>query len=312
MIDFRYHLVSIVAVFLALGIGILMGSLVLGEALVNQLRRDLDNIDETNNRLRAETVELNRQLDANQQFALATRPYLIGGKLDGEQVVVFAFEGSEGDMLEEIRGSVTDSGGTVATTVTLRDKLAASSAPERNELALVVDSQAESTSELLDATGSILGTSFAAAADSPAGDPSERDALEELVRDLEAGGFIDVDRNEEVPLAPPNAVFVIAAGAEEPSGIEVAELAVPLGRELAADRAGVIAAEPSTSSWGLVASVRNDSDTNASVGTVDQAESISGGIGVVLALDLAENGVVTHSGTDSGAQAVIPLSSPSP
>jgi hypothetical protein len=37
MIDFRYHLISIVAVFLALGIGILMGSYVLGEGLVKQL-----------------------------------------------------------------------------------------------------------------------------------------------------------------------------------------------------------------------------------------------------------------------------------
>ena len=41
MIDFRYHLVSIVAVFLALGLGILMGTAVLNDALVKSLRDDI-------------------------------------------------------------------------------------------------------------------------------------------------------------------------------------------------------------------------------------------------------------------------------
>src|SRR5919106_2455606 len=124
MIDFRYHLVSIVAVFLALGIGILMGSLVLGEALVKQLRSDLEGIEDRNDRLRAETLQLSQQLEDNEQFALDVRPYLIEGRLDTERVVLFVFEGTDGGMVDQVRDSITDSGGVVATTVTLRDKLA--------------------------------------------------------------------------------------------------------------------------------------------------------------------------------------------
>ena len=38
MINLRYHIVSIVAVFLALGIGVLMGSTIVDRAIVSTLR----------------------------------------------------------------------------------------------------------------------------------------------------------------------------------------------------------------------------------------------------------------------------------
>jgi Copper transport outer membrane protein, MctB len=312
VIDFRYHLVSIVAVFLALGIGILMGSLVLGEALVNQLRRDLKGIERTNDRLRAETVQLGQQLDDNEEFALDARSYLISGRLEDERVVVFAFEGTDGGLLEETRGSIADACGVIATTVTLRDKLAVMSPSERDELSLLLDVPAAIESELQNAAGTQLGSGFAAASDAPAGLTGERDALDELVRVLQDAGYVDVDGAEDQPLSPPNAVFVIVGGSEEQPAFDVSELVVPLGRELAAGGAGVVAAETSSSSWEMVNSIRNDADTNASVATVDQAQSISGGIGLVMALDLAENGTVKHVGTASGSEAIIPVPTESP
>jgi copper transport outer membrane protein MctB len=312
MIDFRYHLVSIVAVFLALGIGILMGSLVLGEALVNQLRSDLKGIERRNDDLRDRTVDLSQQLEDGEQFALDARPWLIGGRLDDERVVVFAFEGTDGEMLDEMRSSITDSGGVIATTVTLRDKLAVTSPPERDELGLLLDVPTASATELQSAAGTRLGASFAAASDAPAGLAGDRDALDELARALQDGGYIDIDGAEDQPLAPPNAVFVIAGGAVEQPPFDVSEVAVPLGRELASGGAGVVAAETSSSSWELVDSIRNDSDTNTTVATVDQAESISGGIGIVMALDFAENGTVNHIGIGSGSEAIIPIPTASP
>jgi Copper transport outer membrane protein, MctB len=312
LIDFRYHLVSIVAVFLALGIGILMGSLVLGEALVNQLRSDLQGIESRNRDLRAQTVELDQQLEDNEQFALDVRPYLIAGQLDTERVVLFEFEGTDGELIDNVREAITDSGGEIATTVTLRDKLAVTSPTERDELALLLDVTTGSASELQNAVGTQLGSGFAAAAEAPAGLPQARDALDELVRALQDAGYIDVDGAEDQPLAPPNAVFVIAGGATEAPPYDVTEVAVPLGRELSAEGAGVATVETSTSSWGLVEAIRNDSDTNVTVATVDQAQTISGGIGVVMALDLAENGTVRHVGTASGSEAIVPVPTPSP
>jgi Copper transport outer membrane protein, MctB len=312
VIDFRYHLVSIVAVFLALGIGILMGSLVLGEALVKQLRSDLEGIEDRNDRLRAETIQLTQQLEDNEQFALDVRPYLIGGRLDTERIVMFVFEGTDGEMVDRLRESITDSGGVIATTVTLRDKLAITSPAERDELGLLLDVTTASARELQNAVGTQLGSRFAAAAESPAGLAAARSALDELVRALEDAGYIDVDGADDQPLAPPNAVFVIAGGAVEPPAYDVTEVAVPLARELSAEGAGVVAAETSSSSWELVQSIRNDPDTNATVATVDQGESISGGIGVVMALDLAENGIVRHIGTASGSEAIIPVPTASP
>ena len=60
MINFRYHLVSLVAVFLALAIGIIAGSTVIKESILDQTQQNLDNaeknlkdLEDSNNKLKA-------------------------------------------------------------------------------------------------------------------------------------------------------------------------------------------------------------------------------------------------------------------
>lgn len=74
MIDFRYHLVSIVAIFLALSVGIVLGTTLLedpvikaSEGLANQLR-------EGNNELRDQVEALQRREAGNDAFVVADTP----------------------------------------------------------------------------------------------------------------------------------------------------------------------------------------------------------------------------------------------
>ena len=46
MINFRFHLVSLVAVFLALGLGILVGSTVIDQGIVNRLDSEINHVQE--------------------------------------------------------------------------------------------------------------------------------------------------------------------------------------------------------------------------------------------------------------------------
>ena len=57
MINFRYHLVSIVAVFLALGIGIIMGTAVIDRAVVDRLERQQDDLDKRIDDVRSENSD---------------------------------------------------------------------------------------------------------------------------------------------------------------------------------------------------------------------------------------------------------------
>ena len=73
MIDFRYHLVSLIAVFLALGIGVIMGTAVIDRAVVDRLERqqstlndDINDVQAENERLR---TSLSEERDASSQLA---------------------------------------------------------------------------------------------------------------------------------------------------------------------------------------------------------------------------------------------------
>ena len=62
MINFRYHLVSIVAVFLAIAIGVVIGSTVIDSATVSVLRQQQESLDNRIDNVEAENGRLSREL----------------------------------------------------------------------------------------------------------------------------------------------------------------------------------------------------------------------------------------------------------
>jgi hypothetical protein len=80
MISFRFHIVSITAVFLALAIGVVIGSTFVDQTLVDSLRSRIDqvssNLDQrkaTNDELERERSRLQKYIDANADFAVTDR-----------------------------------------------------------------------------------------------------------------------------------------------------------------------------------------------------------------------------------------------
>ena len=88
MIDFRYHLVSIVAVFLALSLGLLLGSTVLSP----YVQRGLNGLSKTEKRqidtYLAEKQQLQAQVSSENQVALANAPAMLHDILAGQRVVL--------------------------------------------------------------------------------------------------------------------------------------------------------------------------------------------------------------------------------
>jgi hypothetical protein len=324
VIDFRYHLISIIAVFLALGVGILMGSLVLEDRLVRDIRNRLNSIEQRNGELQAQVEELTGQIEADEGFARIARDYLIAGELQGEQIVMFTYERTDGGLMDQMRAAVEEAGGTVAATIEATEKLRLETPAERDQLALALSSSASATNELLRELGGELGDDASTVAsdgetmrettpNSQAG-PAAR-ALDGLIADLTDAGFLNVDRPaDDEPLIPPASDFLVVGGAEDEPPFPLAPFTVALSNGLAADGAPVLAAESSTSSWGMVTMLRADGDAQDAVTTVDQAESISGSIAVVLALEQAEDGIVgRHYGiAPDAASGIIPEAPPTP
>jgi hypothetical protein len=323
VIDFRYHLISIVAVFLALGIGILMGSLVLGESLVKQIRSELDRIENTNRDLRDSVSGLQDQVQLDEDFAILARANLIDGQLDGDQVVLFTYQGTDGALMDQVRGSLEEAGGAVAATVEATDNLALDTAAARDQLALALGSASNDSAELRAELGTELGGDAASAARSPqpAGPPSAAQdagsgarALSSLLSDLEQADFITVDgAGGDKPVVPAGASFIVVGGAPDDPPFRLAEYTVSLANALSRDGNAVVGAESSTSLWGMTTMLRADDRAQDELNTVDHAESITGSVALVLGLEEAEAGILgNHYGIGTGAERIIPEPEPSP
>src|ERR687886_3083068 len=90
MLDFRYHALSLVAVFLALGIGIVLGSS-LGDTVVSQANRDLANsLRGDLNAARADASRARAGVAERERLLQAAAAPLSAGRIRGEQGGVIA------------------------------------------------------------------------------------------------------------------------------------------------------------------------------------------------------------------------------
>jgi hypothetical protein len=307
VIDFRFFLISIVAVFLALGIGIVMGSGVLGGPILEGLERRADAVLERNDQLREQIAELERERAEGNDFASTVEPALTNGELAGEDVVLLQAEGTDEELIVSIERLVEEAGGDISTRIVLTNKFALADEADVESLSRVVGSEAAGPSELRAAVGATIGSRLGAWASERAADPASgfaRGRALEMLSFLQDDGFVSVERIEEEPVIPPRALFVVAAGAESEPVYDTGELVLSLAGRAAERGTEALVTEPTNSTWGVVADLRADPELATEVSTVDHGETTSGRVSI--ALSLPEERGVGHWGTDDGAEAIVP------
>jgi hypothetical protein len=303
MIDFRYHIVSIVAVFLALGIGLLMGSGVLGDPLLDNIRDRARDVQDFNDRLKDDVVDLEQELSVARRFAETVAPALIEGRLAGEEVVIV--DVASGDLsLDSLMEALEDqAGATVASIVTVSDDFSLEAEEDYEELRTITGSAAEDPDGLRVDAARQLGTRLAGLA-GPRRVGEARSLA--FLEDLEDAGFVDVAEEEESAPVPEGArIVVVASGSSEPT-FRIDLLVTALAEGAAAAPAPVVMVESTQSAWGIAGSIRGDGDLGNLIGTVDNVDKLSGRIALVMALDGSEGDEAGHFGEKSGATSVIP------
>jgi len=113
LIDFRYHLVSIVAVFLALAIGIVIGATELRAPVANKLTTETQNVAKANRQLLAQNRQLNREISADDAFGQALSGYALSHLLQGERVVIISAPGADTTTVKGITAAMAQAGATV-------------------------------------------------------------------------------------------------------------------------------------------------------------------------------------------------------
>lgn len=310
MISFRYHLVSIVAVFLALGLGLLAGTTVLDQELINRLRDQTEDAQTRSAELRTQVGGLQSQIGQLEGFAEAVMPYLATGRLTGREVIILTQEGVDGAVLAEARGALEAADAVVVAELAVTPKMASSDEGVQRELAdvlgIVVPTDPGSL-PLQAATA--LGDRLATETNLDTGP-----AAPDLLRDLLAQNFL-IPNGSGISDATigeiggaGEVVVVVAGGSSEPF-LAPESFMVPLVRSLVFRGVPVAAAEGTETTYPFVDLLRGDGAVSVGeIVTVDNLDQTIGGVALVLGLqELVTTGQGGDYGVKDGAALIPPL-----
>ena len=344
MINFRYHLVSLTAVFLALGVGLLLGTTFLDDALENQLRSDLEELEHDLDRAGDRNTELRQQLDAFEEEAggldeqLGAR--LFDGQLLGQPVLVVAPRGIDEGLVERVTTALDQADADVMGTWWLTDRLLLDDDDEVAQLAEALDLTTDDAGRLRNNLATQLAdvlygaidlpaTSDAAGSGAAVGTGQARPAAPaepELLARLREAEFIDYDvpdgEGDVVRLPASGLRIVVVSGPD--ASVPLGDALMPVLSDLTSDDqpAPVVAVEPSRvpdeqvdgddPPERLVDVIRDDGDLSQYVSTVDDLDRVSGRVATVLARVDAQPGAprIGHYGTEDGTELLPPVEDP--
>jgi hypothetical protein len=341
VIDFRYHLVSIVAVFLALAVGIVLGSTELRGAAFSALDRTSSALSAKLEAADNQNSALQQQVQGDHQFAQAAEPVLLKHLLDSKRVVIVTTPGAPSSVVNGIKTGLSDAGATVSGQVALSSKFADTSAsnlslldqltqqatpsgmtltngsPQQQAaqvLAAAMVSKASNSGSGNSKSGNNNGNSGNGNSGNGNGNSSisSQDA-QTIVSSFSAGQFISVTGHPTSGAAL--AVIVTPATAPQDGNSDpVNQAVVALAQEFGqASQATVVTGPSAGSGAGSAISAVRSSGAANNAATVDNADSVVGQIVAVQALEQQMNGHKPGSfGTQSNANSAGPSPAPTP
>lgn len=309
MINLRYHIVSLVAVFLALGLGIVMGTTVIDRVTVDALNDRLDTVQRSQGAVREENGRLKAQVDQGQDFAVATRDQLLRGHLRNVPILVVAVAGIDRRPVDELRQALVGAQANLEGTIWFTSKMRLTSDGDVRALATALDLPVDRP----EVVRRQALAKVASARETAAAEASPLAALQ-------IAGFITYEApplptSTTTTAAPPtlaalplaNTRYLVVSGAGAEVGDDV--VAVPLVQAYAQASGRVVAAESGVDTDGgravFVGLLRGDS-LAARMSTVDNIESPMGQTAAVLALEDLGVPRFGHYGVGRGAQRVLP------
>ena len=313
MIDFRYYLVSIVSIFLALTVGIVLGAGPLKGDIGTGLTEQLTALRAEKTQLRTDLDAANRGAAARDAFSSAVAPAVMKDRLAGKTVALVVAPEVDADLVKNATTSLLAAGAKVGSTITLNDVWAdPSKMALRNSVAspfatLATAPAGANSPDQLAAT--VLARAILAGTDHS----TERltASASAALNALKAGDLISVAPDQIVPSS--SVVFLsgpVKGSNQQDTDARLAAY-VQLASSLGAGGSGVVVVAKSnttdgTRSGDLVAAVRKNSDALKAISTVDDADLPMGQGTLVLALAQQYAGGTGQYGLASDAKAILP------
>ena len=315
MISLRYHIVSLVAVFLALALGIVVGSTVLQEGTVSVLRATSDRVREESDRNSRENVALNQEVSRLQSFGATVMPDLVRDRLKGRSVVLVDTDKVDSGLRDSVRKVLEDAGAEVDGQVTFADeRLALGGDADRTAMArlLAVDAAAPEAlrGELVKRLAERLATPSAMPQD-------DNQRASDMLTGLQDADFL-ADLKLSRPLAAgtdpfprQGSIFVLLGpAATATAAVAPDAFLVPLADQVSTRASGPVAgaeaaAVPRESSW--VIALRDNRAVSRRVSGIDSVDKVYGQLALVQALQGSLRQLPAGQyGTKDGASGLLP------
>jgi hypothetical protein len=305
MISFRFHIVSLTAVFLSLAIGIGIGAAVVDRKTVDFLEGRLDTVERRANATAAENDTLRGDVSRWKQFGDQGATAFVRGQLEAP-VIVVGVQGIDRKPVDAFRQLLVASGARLQGTVWFTSKLELTNAEDVRALQAIVGATTARPDLLRRATATRLAEGWL-----PGGAPTVLPALRD-------GGFVEFEppTGEPVDLTsvtPEGTLTVVVSGpAAEVPNAEVAQPFITGVVQRAANR--VLVAEAGRDATADAPAVRAvflrpilaDEAIANRLSTVDNLEEVRGRVAAVLSLVGLVEGKAGHYGTGRGAQRLVP------
>jgi len=309
VISFRYHLLTIVAIFLAIALGIVMGVTFIQDPLLGQLRSQTDDLRRDSAALRSDVRRLQAEKEARDAFAEQVFPWVASGRLTGTEVLVVTQDGTSANDVGAVRSALDRAGARVQTELAVTSRLARDDPGSMRELADALGVDPTGPLKLSTLQGRAANELALRIADGPSTPGSD------LLAALLDRGFLSarhptVGRKDVAQVGGPGTVTVVVAGGTARPMIEPSALLVPMLRTMVSAGVRVAGTEGTDSSYPFVALVSDDGDLSDRVTTVAGVDQPMGAVALVLALgDLVDGGPVGHYGQ---GDRLLPTPSPAP
>jgi len=310
MINFRFHIVSLIAVFLALALGIVMGATVVNRAIVDRLNNRIDTVEDNANKRKAESDQLRGEVGQLQQYIDSTKDFAVAGRLDGVTLATIATRGVDADAVKQTVELAQQAGARAPGIIWLEGKLSLSDPDALRELGDLIGRPGQNGKATREEAWNALAGRLATGAGTAA---NGRDLLTALAD----AGFISFesvgnqgDNFSAASFEGGDARVLVIDGTK--GQVSANEVLAPLTTALASNRLRVVAGEVFAEKDGgpkrgaVLAPIRNSDQLKQGVSTIDDLDQLEGRVASVLAVsDLGRN-VIGQYGYGAGATKSAP------
>ncbi|HEV3135539.1 MAG TPA: copper transporter [Acidimicrobiia bacterium] len=310
MINFRFHIVSLIAVFLALALGVVMGATVVNRAIVDRLNSRIDTVEKNANARKTESDQLRGQVGQLNGYIDGTKDYAVAGRLDGTTLAAIATRGVDADAVKQTVTLAQQAGARAPGIIWLEGKLALSDADTVRQLGELLGKTGQNAKATRDEAWNAIASRVATGGGAAT---NGRDLLAALAD----AGFISFEPvgNQGDGFSATSftggdvRVLLIDGTNGQVNGNEVL---APLGNALVANRLRLVVGDvfaqkdKGPKRGAMLAPIRGDDALKQAVSTVDDLDLVEGRVASVLALADMNRNVVGQYGYGTGASKSAP------